>query len=158
MGPIEIETGKSLSIEQTGEGGSARTKRTNSFPQVLKMVKRRLTNFQQKLYNWKKKKRIPNADIQKTLSKITCLRTDKEGHESYEKLRLLSDHVLLCHRNRREVIDQDQEGSNANLPQETRFWDEKRHLRWMYHRGAISGIGRDWDGSPGGVRYRSPLR
>ena len=33
---------------------------------------------------------------------------------------------------------------------------EERHLRWMLHLGAISGIGWDWDGSPGGVKYRAP--
>ena len=59
----------------------------------------------------------------KTLSKVTCLQTDEEGHESYEKLRLLSHQVLFCHRNRREIIDQNQESSNANLPK------ERRHLR-----------------------------
>ena len=53
-----------------------------------------------------------------------CLQTDAEGHESDEKLRLLSDQVPLRHRNRREIIHQDQEGSNANLPKGTRFWDE----------------------------------
>ena len=58
------------------------------------------------------------------MCKVTCLQADEEGHESYEKLRLLSDQVLLCHRNRREIIHQDQEGSNANLPKGTRFWDE----------------------------------
>ena len=42
---------------------------------------------------------ILNTDVRKTLSKVTCLQTDEEGHESYEKLRLLSDQVLLCHRN-----------------------------------------------------------
>ena len=47
--------------------------------------------------------------------KVTCLQTDEEGHESYEKLRLLSDQVLLRRRNRGEIINQDQEGRNANL-------------------------------------------
>ena len=75
--------------------------------------------------------RIPKPDIRKTLSKVTCLQADEEGHESYEKLGLLCDQVLLGHRNRREIIDQDQEGSNANLPKETRFWDERRRLRSM---------------------------
>ena len=47
---------------------------------------------------------------------LACLQTDAEGHESDEKLRLLDDQVPLRHRNRREIIHQDQEGSNANLP------------------------------------------
>ena len=45
-----------------------------------------------------------------------CLQTDAEGHESDEKLRLLAHQVPLRHRNRREIIHQDQEGTNANLP------------------------------------------
>ena len=40
---------------------------------------------------------------------------------------------------------------------ETDSGDElkKRHLRWMWHRGAISGLG-EWNGMEGRVRYGAP--
>ena len=79
------------------------------------MVKKSPTNCIVKFYFLEDEKNLKNSQYRHWGKKVTCLETDEAGHESYEKLRLLSDQVLLRRRNRGEIINQDQEGRNANL-------------------------------------------